>query len=95
MVGDKNDEIFVIIFFSQIFKSLLVYVTSMEKDITELKNCPSIERVHEILVANVETPSFPYITALLEFTIPQLFDSIRDSKILIQTFQTLIAREIF
>ncbi|KGR03236.1 telomere length regulation protein [Candida albicans P57072] len=62
----------------------------MEKDITELKNCPSIERVHEILVANVETPSFPYITALLEFTIPQLFDSIRDSKILIQTFQTLI-----
>ena len=40
------------------------------KDITELKNCPSIERVHEILVANVETPSFPYITALLEFTIP-------------------------
>ena len=38
----------------------------------------------------METPSFPYITALLEFTIPQLFDSIRDSKILIQTFQTLI-----
>ena len=80
MVGDKNDEIFVIFFFSQIFKSLLVYITSMEKDITELKNCPSIERVHEILVANVETPSFrtllhclnlPFPSYLIQFETPK------------------------
>ena len=64
----------------------------MEKDINELKNCPSIERVHEILMDNLYNPSFSYITALLDFTIPQLFDSLphSDFKILIQTFQTLI-----
>ncbi|RCK65396.1 DNA replication checkpoint protein tel2 [Candida viswanathii] len=64
----------------------------MDKDTELLKNQPSLDQVEAILSHNVDHPSFPYIIALLDFTIPQIYSALTPSagNLLVQTFQSLV-----
>lgn len=64
----------------------------MNGDIEQLKNQPSLEIVEDILLRNLHTPSFPYIIALLDFTIPQIYTSLpkKSKNLLLETFHSLI-----